>query len=44
MFIVKKLVESQQGKVWCESVLGQGATFTVQIPVAKKSFSPIDAN
>ncbi|RKZ58503.1 MAG: hypothetical protein DRR08_16240 [Candidatus Parabeggiatoa sp. nov. 2] len=44
LFIVKKLVESQQGKVWCESVLGQGATFTVQIPVAKKSFSPIDAN
>ena len=43
LFIVKKLVESQQGKVWCESVLGQGATFTVQIPVAKKSFSPIDA-
>lgn len=28
--IVKKLVETMQGKVWCESVLGQGATFIVE--------------
>jgi len=31
LFIVKKLVESQQGKVWCESQKGQGATFIVQL-------------
>jgi len=31
LFIVKKLVESQQGKVWCESLEGQGATFIVQL-------------
>ncbi|OQY54880.1 MAG: hypothetical protein DRR08_16255 [Candidatus Parabeggiatoa sp. nov. 2] len=35
LFIVKKLIESQQGKVWCESQLGQGATFIIQLPVAK---------
>jgi signal transduction histidine kinase len=31
LFIVKKLVESQQGKVWCESQKGLGATFIVQL-------------
>ncbi|MEK8015395.1 MAG: hybrid sensor histidine kinase/response regulator [Candidatus Parabeggiatoa sp.] len=31
LFIVKKLVESQQGRVWCESLEGQGATFIVQL-------------
>jgi two-component system, sensor histidine kinase and response regulator len=29
LFIVKKLVESMHCKVWCESQLGQGATFVV---------------
>ncbi len=29
--IVKKLVEEMQGKVWCESVQGQGATFIVEM-------------
>ena len=28
--IVKKFVEAMQGKIWCESEEGQGATFTVQ--------------
>jgi len=32
--IVKKLVELQQGKVWCESELGKGATFIVEFPSA----------
>jgi two-component system sensor histidine kinase/response regulator len=36
LFIVKKLVESQHGKVWCESVLGQGTTFIVEFSVAKE--------
>lgn len=32
LFIVKKLVEIMQGSVWCESELGQGATFIVELP------------
>jgi two-component system sensor histidine kinase/response regulator len=33
LFIVKKLVETMNGKVWCQSQLGQGATFIVEFPV-----------
>lgn len=33
LFIVKKLVDMMQGKVWCESELGKGATFIVKLPV-----------
>jgi signal transduction histidine kinase len=33
LFIVKKLVELMNGAVWCESELGQGATFIVEFPV-----------
>lgn len=36
LFIVKKLIYSMQGKVKCESVLGQGTTFIVEFPVAKE--------
>ncbi len=32
--IVKKLVESMKGRVWCESELGKGATFIVELPQA----------
>jgi PAS domain S-box-containing protein len=32
--IVKKLVEMQKGRVWCESELGKGATFFVELPSA----------
>ncbi|MCU0425408.1 MAG: tetratricopeptide repeat protein [Candidatus Kapabacteria bacterium] len=32
--IVKKLVEMMQGRVWCESKLGKGSTFIVEMPVA----------
>jgi signal transduction histidine kinase len=32
--IVKKLVEAMNGRVWCESELGKGATFTVELPLA----------
>jgi len=34
LFIVKKLVDSMHGKVWCESELGQGTTFIVELKVA----------
>ena len=30
--IVKKMVESMHGRVWCESELGKGATFVVELP------------
>jgi predicted ATPase/signal transduction histidine kinase len=30
LFIVKKLVTAMNGNVWCESVLGEGATFIVE--------------
>lgn len=32
--IVKKLVEMQNGAVWCESTAGKGATFIVELPAA----------
>jgi signal transduction histidine kinase len=35
LFIVKKLVEAMNGKVWCESELGQGATFIVSFPASR---------
>jgi signal transduction histidine kinase len=33
--IVKKIVEAMNGKVWCESELGKGATFIVELPAAQ---------
>jgi signal transduction histidine kinase/ligand-binding sensor domain-containing protein len=33
--IVKKLVEAMNGRVWCESEVGRGATFFVDLPAAK---------
>jgi signal transduction histidine kinase len=35
LFIVKKLVEAQLGRVWCESEAGKGATFIVEFPQSK---------
>ena len=32
--IVKKIVEAMNGKVWCESELGKGTTFIVELPAA----------
>ena len=32
--IVKKLVEMMNGRVWCESVKGEGATFIVELPLS----------
>jgi len=32
--IVKKMVETMNGRVWCESQPGNGATFIVELPVA----------
>lgn len=35
--IVKKLIEAMQGNVWCESELGKGATFIVELPRAEET-------
>lgn len=35
--IVKRIIEKHQGKVWAESVLGQGSVFYFQLPVTKQS-------
>jgi signal transduction histidine kinase len=33
--IVKKMVEAMNGRVWCESEVGKGATFIVELPSAQ---------
>ncbi|MCU0427124.1 MAG: hybrid sensor histidine kinase/response regulator [Candidatus Kapabacteria bacterium] len=33
--IVKKMVDAMNGKVWCESEYGHGATFIVELPAAQ---------
>lgn len=33
LFIVKKLVNSMNGKVWCESTPGEGAVFYLEFPI-----------
>ncbi|MBD1210566.1 MAG: hypothetical protein H9535_19215 [Ignavibacteria bacterium] len=41
--IVKKMVEAMNGKVWCESELGQGATFIVELPKSQIIHNDISA-
>lgn len=38
--IVKKLAEAMNGKVWCESALGSGATFYIEFPAAFSELNP----
>jgi len=38
--IVKKMVESMRGRVFCESELGKGATFIVELPSVHEESSP----
>lgn len=32
LFIVKKLVKTLYGRIWCESKLDQGSTFILELP------------
>jgi signal transduction histidine kinase len=33
--IVKSIVESHEGRVWVESTVGQGTTFTIVLPIVE---------
>jgi len=35
--IVKSIVENHQGRIWLNSTLGHGSTFTVVLPIADQS-------
>ena len=35
--IVKKYVEAMEGRIWCESELGKGATFVIEFPKYQES-------
>jgi signal transduction histidine kinase len=37
--IVKKVVEAMHGRVWCESEVGKGATFIVELPLLPQETS-----
>jgi signal transduction histidine kinase len=37
LFIVRRMVESMNGQIWCESTYGNGATFKVTIPLTPAS-------
>jgi PAS domain S-box-containing protein len=37
--IVKSIVDSHQGRIWVESLLGQGSTFTVVLPLTQKAIT-----
>lgn len=38
--IAKKYIEAMQGKIWCESEIGKGATFIIEFDSIKSSVSP----
>ena len=40
LWIVKKLVEAHDGKVWVRSAVGKGSTFAFSIPVKQNGNSP----
>lgn len=42
LLIVKREAEALGGRVWCESIAGQGATFFVELPLASTSEYAVD--
>lgn len=39
LYIVKKMTDAMEGKIWCESRLGEGCTFIVELPLADEPVS-----
>ncbi|MCS7012775.1 MAG: HAMP domain-containing sensor histidine kinase [Chloroherpetonaceae bacterium] len=39
LWICKTLVDAMRGRIWCESSAGKGATFIVELPIAKEEES-----
>ena len=42
LFIVEKLIKSNNGRIWCESWEGKGAEFIVEFPAAETLKIPIE--
>lgn len=41
--VVKRLIESQGGRIWVESEEGQGSTFTFALPIAGQDNEPVSS-
>jgi signal transduction histidine kinase len=41
--IVKRMVEAMNGRVWCESELGKGATFIVELPIQSNLLNQVSS-
>lgn len=39
LYIAKKMMDAMNGKIWCESTPGKGATFIVELPLAEEPVS-----